>query len=114
MQLSGTFNKKYAKPRLIRWILLLQEFDIEIKYRRGSEIQIENYLSRFESSSHMGEKRKIREELPYDQLLALEVTELPWYDDIMYLVSGLFPPGATSYQRKNLSHDARFYICNDP
>ena len=26
--------KKDAKPRLIRWILLLQEFDLEIKTRR--------------------------------------------------------------------------------
>ena len=27
-------EKKYAKPRLIIWVLLLQEFDIEIKIRR--------------------------------------------------------------------------------
>ena len=27
------FNKKDTKPRLIRWILLLQEFDLEIKDR---------------------------------------------------------------------------------
>ena len=29
--LKYLLTKKYAKPRLIRWILLLQEFDLEIK-----------------------------------------------------------------------------------
>ncbi|GJV80931.1 reverse transcriptase domain-containing protein [Tanacetum coccineum] len=32
--LRHLFKKQYAKPRLIRWILLLQEFDIEIKDRK--------------------------------------------------------------------------------
>ncbi|GKB46319.1 reverse transcriptase domain-containing protein [Tanacetum coccineum] len=33
--LRHIFKKQDAKPRLIRWILLLQEFDIEIKDRKG-------------------------------------------------------------------------------
>lgn len=34
------FAKKDAKPRFIRWILLLKEFDFEIKDKKESEIQV--------------------------------------------------------------------------
>ena len=40
--------KKYIKPRLIRWVLLLQKFDLEIKNKKGSDNLIEDHLSRLE------------------------------------------------------------------
>ena len=86
-------------------------FDIEIKDRRGSEKQIADHLSRLESLSHVGEQVQIRKHFLDEQLLVLELLELPWYADyVNYLVRGLFPPCATTHQMKRLINNARFYI----
>jgi hypothetical protein len=41
-------TKKDVKPQLIRWVLLPQEFDIEIRDKKGSEKVAEYHLSRLE------------------------------------------------------------------
>ena len=42
-------EKEDAKPRLIRWVLLLQEFDLHITHRKGAENPVADNLSRLEN-----------------------------------------------------------------
>ena len=41
-------TKKDAKPRIIRWVLLLQEFVVEIQDKKGSENMVVDHLSKLE------------------------------------------------------------------
>ena len=43
--------KKEAKPRLVRWAVLLQEFDLEIKDMKGCDNMIADHLSRIEKTT---------------------------------------------------------------
>ena len=90
-------SKKEAKPRLIRWVLLLQEFDIEIKDKKGCDNVIADHLSRVEKNKVEEEEAELMENFPDEQLFKLSF-QLPWYADIVnYLACGVMPP-EFSYQ----------------
>ena len=57
-------SKQNAKPRLIRWILLLQEFDLEIKDRKDIENQVADHLSRLEADVSILIKQDITKMFP--------------------------------------------------
>ncbi|KAK8694696.1 hypothetical protein V6N13_072243 [Hibiscus sabdariffa] len=106
-------TKKDAKPRLIRWILLLQEFDLEIRDRKGTENQIADHLSRLENKSDSDYNSEIKENFPDEKILS--ATAIPWYADIVnFLVSGILPHELSSQGRKKFRHDARYYFWDDP
>ena len=60
-------SKKETKPRLIRWILLLQEFDLEIQDKKGSENVIADHLSRL-LIEHTQDTLPLRDSFPDEQL----------------------------------------------
>ena len=84
--------KKEAKPRLIRWVLLLQEFDLEIKDKNGCDNVIADHLSRVEKPIVQEEGREIAEYFLDEQLFQLSL-QSPWYADIVnFLACGIMPP----------------------
>ena len=107
-------EKKDAKPRLIIWVLLLQEFDLEIKDNKGSDNVIADHFSRLEKIVENEKKTEIAENFPDEQLFLLSI-QTPWYADIVnYLACGVVPPKFNYHQRRKLRTDSRFYIWDDP
>ncbi|XP_027152312.1 uncharacterized protein LOC113752399 [Coffea eugenioides] len=104
-------TKKEAKPRLIRWILLLQEFDLEIRDKKGAENLVADHLSRVQVTK---DDIPLRETFPDEHLFSANLT-LPWYADIVnFLVTDKFPAGWPKAKRDKLRSDAKSYIWDDP
>jgi hypothetical protein len=63
--LKYLLTKIDSKPRLIRWILLLQEFDLEIKDKKGVANSITDHLSRmqFENSQELPINNSLRDDM---------------------------------------------------
>ncbi|XP_070048681.1 uncharacterized protein [Nicotiana tomentosiformis] len=63
--------KKESKPHLIRWVLLLQEFDLVIHDRKGTDNQVEDHLSRLEGAEKKMEVEDITKTFPDEHLLVV-------------------------------------------
>ena len=73
--LKYLLTKKDAKLRMIRWILLLQEFDLEIRDKKGVENSVADHLSRlqFEDTTEL----PINDYMRHDTLLKVSTID-PW------------------------------------
>ena len=94
--LKYLLSKKDAKPRLLRWILILQEFDWKVRDKKGSENLIIDHLLRLDQE----ELNKSDDSVPInysfhgEHLLTLDSKECQWFVDFVnYLVSGVLPYG---------------------
>ncbi|XP_057759516.1 uncharacterized protein LOC130979959 [Arachis stenosperma] len=93
--------KQESKPRLIRWVLLLQEFDIEIKDKKGVENKVADHLSRIPCEEGSTPSTHINECFPDEQLMIIH--KAPWFADIAnFKATGSLPLEFNKHQRKKL------------
>ncbi|GJV33080.1 reverse transcriptase domain-containing protein, partial [Tanacetum coccineum] len=112
------FAKKDAKPRLMRWILLLQEFDVIIRDKKGAENLAADHLSRLENPHQDKlENKEITETFPLKTLgsVALRVDSTPWFADFANYHAGNFiVKGMSSQQKNKFFKDVKHYFWDDP
>ena len=105
--------KKDAKPRLIQWVLLLQEFDVEIKDKKGTENLVADHLSRLEGAR---DDVPVNDEFLNEKLLAIEDKRaVPWFADyVIYLVAKVVPPEFNYQQKKRFFAHLKHYYWEEP
>ncbi|GKA35765.1 reverse transcriptase domain-containing protein [Tanacetum coccineum] len=112
------FAKKDAKPRLMRWILLLQEFNVVIRDKKGAENLAADHLSRLENPHQDKlENKEITETFPLETLgsVALRVDNTPWFADFANYHAGNFiVKGMSSQQKNKFFKDVKHYFWDDP
>nr|GFB52011.1 reverse transcriptase domain-containing protein [Tanacetum cinerariifolium] len=89
--LKYLFAKKDAKARLLRWVLLLQEFDFKVLDTKGAENLAADHLSRLENPyENVLDPKEINEKFPLETL------------------------GMTSQQKNKFFKNVKHYFWDDP
>nr|GFB38373.1 reverse transcriptase domain-containing protein [Tanacetum cinerariifolium] len=100
--LKYLFAKKDAKARLLRWILLLQEFDFKVIDTKGAENYTTDHLSRLEHPyENVFDPKEINETFPLESLnkVAHRDPSTPWFADFTnYHARNFIIKGMTTQQ----------------
>nr|GEU77481.1 reverse transcriptase domain-containing protein [Tanacetum cinerariifolium] len=110
--LKYLLSKQDAKPRLLRWVLFLQEFDIIIRDKKGTENLAADHLSRPENThKDVFENKDINENFPLETLGKISSGSTPWFADFANFYAGNFiVKGMSSQQKKKLFKDIKHYF----
>ncbi|GJY13737.1 putative nucleotidyltransferase, ribonuclease H [Tanacetum coccineum] len=110
--LKHILTLKETKPRFLRWILLLQEFNLEIWDKNGSKNVVADHLSKI-IPLPFNPSDMIKESFPDESLF--EVSKLPWYANIVnYLVVKKLPDYWSKQQRQYFFSQMKYYFWEDP
>ncbi|GJR89865.1 reverse transcriptase domain-containing protein [Tanacetum coccineum] len=116
--LKYLFAKKDSKARLLRWVLLLQEFDFDVVDTKGAENLAADHLSRLENP-HENEldPKEINEKFPLETLSSIAAlnSSTPWFADIANYHAGNFViKGMSTQQKRKFFKDVKHYFWEDP
>ncbi|GKF27815.1 reverse transcriptase domain-containing protein [Tanacetum coccineum] len=111
--------KQDVEPRLLRWILLLQEFDVIIRDKKGVENLTADHLSRLENPHQdVLENKEITKTFPLENLGMVTFhgdSSTLWFADIANYHAGNFiVKGMSSQQKKKFFKDIKHYFWDDP
>ena len=110
--LKYLITKHNAKARLIRWVLLVQEFNLQIKDKKSVENVVVDHLSRL-TIAHNTHNPPINDEFPEESLLLVENT--PWYAHIAnYLATGEVPADWKTQDKKFFFEKIHSYYWEEP
>nr|GEV74029.1 reverse transcriptase domain-containing protein [Tanacetum cinerariifolium] len=89
--LKYLLSKQDAKPRLLRWVLLLQEFDIIICDKKRTKNLAADHLSRLENPhKDVFENKDINENFPLETLGKISSGSIPWFAHFANFHAGNF------------------------
>nr|GFB29582.1 reverse transcriptase domain-containing protein [Tanacetum cinerariifolium] len=117
--LKYLFAKKDAKARLLRWVLLLQEFDFKVLDTKGAENLAADHLSRLENPyKNVLNPKEINETFPLETLSMVTFrgdSNALWFADFANYHAGNFiVKGMTSQQKNKFFKDVKHYFWDDP
>ncbi|GJT74183.1 reverse transcriptase domain-containing protein [Tanacetum coccineum] len=116
--LKYLFNKKDAKERLLRWVLLLQEFDFKVINTKCAENYAADHLSRLKNPyENVFDPKEINETFPLETLNTVtshDNQSTPRFADIANYHAGNFLIKGMSTQKKKFFKDIKHYFWDDP
>nr|GEZ76130.1 reverse transcriptase domain-containing protein [Tanacetum cinerariifolium] len=117
--LKYLFAKKDSKSRLLRWVLLLQEFTFKVIYTKGEENLAADHLSRLENPhQNVLDHEEINESFPLETLNLVSTRgnqSTPWFADFANYHTGNFiVKGMSSQQKSKFFKDVKHYFWDDP
>ncbi|GJT10925.1 reverse transcriptase domain-containing protein [Tanacetum coccineum] len=116
--LKYLFAKKDSKARLLRWVLLLQEFDFNVIDTKGAENLAADHLSRLENPYEVLDPKEVNEKFPLETLNMVTSrgdSSTPWFADYANYHAGNFiVKGMSSQQKNKFFKDVKHYFWDDP
>nr|GEV45782.1 reverse transcriptase domain-containing protein [Tanacetum cinerariifolium] len=116
--LKYLFAKKDSKERLLRWVLLLQEFTFKVIDTKGAENLAADHLSRLENPhQNVLDPKEINESFPHETLNLVSTRGnqcTAWFADFANYHDGNFiVKGMSSQQKSKFFKDVKHYFWDD-